>query len=200
MVFRPVIPFQGRRNTHRPAGVGPDPTTAPSRAATATPVPRRRTARRAMCARVPRVPRRAEVLVGAPARQRQNSTVWVLPRLIIPAAMSLRCRVAGVRRDPVAPCGGASHGDLALDLHEVLDRDRNAVQRADLRGPRADGFVRRLGGQPGIRGIDRHESLEFGLQPVDPRQIFVDQIDRGEAAGSDLGRQRVDRGGKLGRA
>jgi hypothetical protein len=33
------------------------------------------------------------------------------------------------RRDSIAPGRGASHCDLAL--HEILDRDRDAVQRSD---------------------------------------------------------------------
>ena len=97
----------------------------------------------------------------------------------------------GARRDPVAPRGGASHGDLALDFHEVLDGDRDAVQRADgVAG--ADGFVGGLGGEAGVGRVDRNEGLEFRLQPFDAGQQFVDQIDRERAARGDFGGQGVD--------
>ncbi len=109
----------------------------------------------------------------------------------MPAAISLRMQRRGVRRDPVAPGGGAAHRDLALDLHQVLDRDRNAVQRADgVAG--ADGLVRGLGGEPGIGGVDRDEGVQPGFQPLDAGKVFVHEVDRRQAARGDLRGQRVD--------
>ena len=94
----------------------------------------------------------------------------------MPAAISLRMQRGGVRRDPVAPGRGTAHGDLALDLDEVLDRDRDAVQRADsMAGP--DGLVRGLGGKPGVGGVDRDEGVELGFQPFDPGQVFIHEVD-----------------------
>ena len=92
----------------------------------------------------------------------------------------------------VAPGGGAAHGDLALDLHEVLDRDRDAVERADgMAG--TDGLVGGLGGEPGVGGVDRDERLELGFQTFDACQVFIHEVDRRQAARGDLGRQCVDR-------
>jgi hypothetical protein len=55
-----------------------------------------------------------------------------------------------------------------------------------------NGLVGGFGGHARIGGVDRDERLELGLQPVDPRKVFVDQIDRGQSPQGDLGRLGVD--------
>jgi hypothetical protein len=65
------------------------------------------------------------------------------------------------------------------------------MQRADgVAG--TDGLVGGLGGEPRVGHVDRDERPEFGLQPLDPIQVFVHQIDRRQASRHDLGRLGVD--------
>src|SRR5580704_9800169 len=104
-----------------------------------------------MCVRVPRVPGCAEMLVGAPA------TIGELDRVGFAEVdhtgrHQLAHQRGGARRATRVPGGGATHGDLAFDLYEVLDRNWDAVEWADsMGGP--NGFICSFGRQAGVGGI-----------------------------------------------
>jgi hypothetical protein len=98
-----------------------------------------------------------------------------------------------VRCDAVTPGRGAAHRDVALYLHEVFDRDRDAVQRSDgVAG--ADRLVHCFGGEPGIGGVDRDKGVQPRFQALDARKILVHDVDRLPAARGDLRGQCVDGG------
>ena len=127
VVLSPTMP-------HQEAADAPSPRyRCRSRKAQGAPQPQRPSRcsiRRARAApRSPRNPRGPHMLVGTQPPI-ANSTVWVLPMTIIPAAMSFRARVAVVFGDSILPHLGAAGRDPPLDIDEVFDRDRNAVQRA----------------------------------------------------------------------
>ena len=131
------------------------------------------------------------MLVGAPPAVGELDRVG-LAEVDHPGRHQFAVQGGGAVRDPVAPRGAAAHRDLALDFHQVLDGDRNAVQRAD-RVAGADGLVGGFGGEAGVGGVDRDERLQPGFQPLDACKKLVDQIDRGQAARGDLRRQFMDR-------
>ncbi|MBV1799527.1 hypothetical protein KSF81_22160 [Siccirubricoccus sp. G192] len=95
-------------------------------------------------------------------------------------------------RPAVPPDRAAAGGDLAFDLHQVLQRDGDAVQRPD-RMAGADGLVGGLGRQVGIRGIDIDEGLQLRLQPFDAREAILDEFDRRKPAGGDPAGDDMDR-------
>jgi hypothetical protein len=107
------------------------------------------------------------------------------------------CR--SVRRNAVPPSSRAAHCDLAFNLHQVFDCDRNAVQRAD-RMAGADCLVRVFGGQPRMAGIDGDESVQPGFQSLYTSKVFVHEVDRRQAARGNLGGQLMDgtKGGRHG--
>jgi hypothetical protein len=96
-----------------------------------------------------------------------------------------------VRRSAVPPGSRAAHRDLAFDLDQVFDRDRNAVQRAD-RMTGADCLVRAFGGQARTGGVDGDECVQLGVQSLDACEIFVHQVDRRQAARGNLRGQLMD--------
>jgi hypothetical protein len=90
------------------------------------------------------------------------------------------------RRPPLAPARRAAGDEAAVQFDQVFQRDRNAVQRPD-RVAGADRLVGRLGGEPGVVGIDLDEAVEPRLQRRDAREASRGQIDGREAFGGDLG-------------
>ncbi len=116
------------------------------------------------------------MLVGAPAAIGKFDGVG-LAEVDHARRHQLAHQRGSVRRDPVAPGGGAAHGNLTLDFHEVLDRDRDAVERTyGMAG--ANGLLGGLGGKSGVGGVDRDEGVEPGLQAFDAGQVFIHEVDR----------------------
>src|SRR6185437_6163153 len=97
---------------------------------------------------VPRVPWRTEMLVGAPAAIGELNGVG-LAEIDHARRHQLAHQRGGVWSDSATPCSRPAHGDLALDLHEVLDRDRNAMKWTDGM-PGSNGLVGSLGGKSGL--------------------------------------------------
>ena len=96
-----------------------------------------------------------------------------------------------MRPPAVPPDRAAAGGDPALDLDEVLQRDRDAVQRPDgVAG--ADGLVGGLGGQTGLRGVDLDEGVELRVKRLDAGEIRFDHLYRREPSRGDVGRELVD--------
>ncbi len=115
-----------------------------------------------------------------------NSTVWVLPSTIMPGAKKRSRQGRGDRRAAVAPHHRAAGRDPALDVDQVLERDRHAVQRPD-RMAGADRLVGRLGGEPRVVGIDLDKGVQLRVVRRDAREQRLDDIDRRQAPRRDLG-------------
>jgi hypothetical protein len=96
-----------------------------------------------------------------------------------------------VRCNAVPPSSRAAHRDLAFDLYQIFDRDRNAVQRTD-RMAGADCLVRAFGGQARTGGVDGDECVQLGFQSLDACKVFVHQVDRRQAARGNLRGQFMD--------
>src|SRR4051794_24008317 len=129
-----------------------------------------------MCAGIPWVLWGAEMLVGAPAAIGKLDGVS-LAEVDHARRHQLAHQGSGVRCFALAPGRSSAHGDLALDLHQVLDGDRYPVQRAN-RVAGADGLVRSLSRKPGISGIDRDEGPQLRLQSFDTGKILVNKVNR----------------------
>ena len=82
----------------------------------------------AMRARVPRIPRRAHRLVAAPAAERKFDHVRLAERNHAGREQTIDGG-RGFRRDASVPRLGARGRHAALDVQQVLERDRQAVQR-----------------------------------------------------------------------
>jgi hypothetical protein len=87
-----------------------------------------RASRDAMHARVPRIPRRAHRLVAAPAAERELHHVGLAERDHTGGEQTLDRR-SGFRRDASPPRFRAGGGRAAFDVQQILERDRQAVQR-----------------------------------------------------------------------
>jgi len=113
---------------------------------------------------------------------------------INPAAIS-RCASVAVRgRAPVAPNQRAARRHPTVDFDQVLESDRDPVQRPD-RVPRSDRLVGRLGGEPRILGINLDKGMQLGVRRADPGQRSIDEIDGREPTsayldGKNTGRQQ----------
>ena len=96
-------------------------------------------------------------------------------------------------RDPVGKERRAVGGGDPSGGVEVLDRDRDAVQRPAMvaRHDRRLGRARRL-----ARAVRGHPDVgvEARLEPLDPAQHHLGQLDRRELAGGEARRQLGDRG------
>ncbi len=78
----------------------------------------------------------------------------------------------------------APGSDPALEVDQVLEHHRYAVERADgVAG--ADHPVGALGGEPRIVGEDRDEGLQLRLQPRDAVEMGLHGRDRRDRAGGD---------------
>ena len=62
------------------------------------------------------------------------------------------------------------------DLDQILEGDRNSVQRAD-RMPRADRLVGRLGGEPRLVAVNLGKGMELLVLCLDAIEQRLDQID-----------------------
>jgi len=103
----------------------------------------------------------------------------------MPAAASLRIRVAvygAMRLRQAAEPPLATSPTIST---RSLDRNWNAVQRADSFAG-ANRLLRRFSGQPRIGSVDRDESVQPGLQPLDASKAFLHQVDRRQASRSNL--------------
>jgi len=97
----------------------------------------------------------------------------------------------GACRDAASPRLAAAGDDAALDLDQVLQGDRDAVQRPNgVTG--ANRLFGRFRRQSGVLGIDLHKGLELWLPHLDAREIDFDEVDRREPPGLDRGGQLVD--------
>ena len=74
---------------------------------------------------------------------------------------------------------GAAGRQHAPGEHQILDRERHAVQRPQ-RLARHDGHLGGQGRLAGLLGGDGAEGVEPRVQPLDPRQHRVDDLDRGD--------------------
>ena len=140
---------------------------------------------------VPGVPRRAQMLVGAPAAEGELHRVRLADDDHAGADQLLR-QGGGAGGTAVAPHRGAAGRHAAFELDEVLERNRNAVQRPD-GVARADGLVGRLRGEAGLRLVDLDEGVQLRVQPGDALEAGGDDVDRRDAARLELGGQRVER-------
>jgi hypothetical protein len=70
------------------------------------------------------------------------------------------CERGGYARPPVAPDGRAACRHSPFDLDQVLESDRNPVQRHD-RMPGANRLVGRLGGKQRLFAIHFDKGMEF---------------------------------------
>jgi len=108
----------------------------------------------------------------------------------MPAAISLRARVAvtGERRcrHAIEPPGR----DPALEVDQILQRDRDTVQRAD-RVAGADRLVGRFGRKPRVVAIDVDKGVQLFVMRGDAREQRLDDIDRRQAPRRDLGGEAV---------
>ncbi len=85
---------------------------------------------------------------------------------------------AGVER-------GAVLGRVVLGVDDVLDADRDAVERPQrAAGPAVR--VERIGLRAGMGGVDRGEGVDLALARLDPGKARVGDLARGQGAGSDL--------------
>ena len=117
--------------------------------------------------------------------------MWVLPRLIMPAAMSLHISVA--------VCGAIRLRQAAVPpiatSPSISTRSLIAIGMP-CSGPTAwparIALSAEFGGESSVGGVDRDESLQPGFQALDARDALVHQIDRRQAARANLRGQRVD--------
>src|SRR3954451_13852883 len=96
-----------------------------------------------MCVGIPRVPRRAQMLVGAPAAIGKFNGMG-LAKIDDACRHKLADQRGSVGRDPVVPRGRPAHSALAFDLYEILDRDGYAMERANAMAG-TDGLICCLG-------------------------------------------------------
>ena len=190
VVFRPVIPHhEDGIRTEPPVSV-PMPHGAMP-AATATPVPELE-------------PPGARWVAGShgfhgvpmwrlvPKLPMANSTEWVLPSTIMPAASMRRTSVAVSGETRVLPHLRAAGRDAPLDVDDVLHRDRDAVQRAH-RVPGATRGVRRGRRRARLLGIDMDEGMQLRVLARDALEQAVDQRRRSQLARSERVAQAVNR-------
>ena len=113
-----------------------------------------------MGAGIPGVPGRAKIPIGAPAAVGELYGVG-LADVAHACGHELADQRRRMRRDPVAPGLAAARDDFACAIDDVLDGNRDAMQRTHGM-TRADRLFRGLRGEAGIRRIDRDERVEFG--------------------------------------
>ena len=87
--------------------------------------------------------------VFVPQLPMANSTVCVLPRTIMPAAMSRSARVAVTGDTRSAHTLEPARGDAPLEVDQILERDGHAVERAHAVAG-ADRAVGAFRGEPGV--------------------------------------------------
>ena len=179
-----------RRQPHRATGIGAD---RPGREPSGDRHPRAaaRPAGGASNRGVPRVPRRAAVLVGAPAAHRELDRMRLADH-DQPGGDQAPGERGGTGRPPLAPNLRAAGRNPPLDLDQILERDRYAVQRADTMS-RSDRLVGRLSGEPRLLGVHLDKGMELCIRRLDPRERGIDDIDRREPTGIDFGRHDMGR-------
>ncbi len=178
-------PAERGRQAHRAAGVGADaPRCHPCRHRDAGAAAR--AAGGAGGLQVPGVPGGAEVRVGAPA------AIGELHRVgLADDDHPLRDQApgdgGGAGGEPGPVGGRAAHGDAALDVDQVLQRDRHPVERPD-RVAGADRPVGALRREARIVGEHRGEGLELRLAGRDGLEHRLHGLDRRDRfAGNSLG-------------
>ena len=192
MLTRPIVVLRPLRPHHDDGSRTEPPVSVPIAhgampEATATPEPLLDPPGVRCASEIPRVPRRAEMLVGAPAAHREFDRVGLAEH-----DHALREKAArqgrGGRRAAVAPHHRAAGRDAALDVDQVFERDRHAVQRSD-RMAGADRLVGGLGGEPRVVGIDVDKGVQLRIVRGDAGEQRLDDIDRRQAPRRDLGGQ-----------
>ena len=136
MLTRPIVVLRPLRPHHEAGSRTDPPVSVPiaqgaNPAATATPEPLLDPPGVRARLGVPRVPRGAAMLVGAPPAHRELDRMRLTDTRSSPAAIKRWARVAVIGRAPLPPDLGPAGRDPPLDLDQVLERDRNAVPRAD---------------------------------------------------------------------
>ena len=116
-----------------------------------------------------RVAPNTALTVLAPAA---NSGVLVLPSTMAPAALSRRTDFGVFARHEILEQGRAEGGANAGGQRDVLDADRQAVQRPD-RIAAHDRLLRRDRGGACLLGHQRHDGIELRVEPFDHRQMGV---------------------------
>ena len=119
---------QRRRDAYRSAGVGADRRGCQARGDRHGGSARSIRRRRGACAH-PKGSRESPIGSLRPQPPKANSTMCVLPSGIMPAASRLWTAVA-VSVDSAAPALRARRRHPVLDVQQILERDRQAVQRA----------------------------------------------------------------------
>ena len=92
--------------------------------------------------------------------------VTVLPMMTAPAARSLATTVASCRGRRPAASGGAELGRIVRGVDDVLDRDRNAVQRAERVAQRA-ALVERARLRQHMLAVEMSERPDLAVERVD---------------------------------
>ena len=131
------------------------------------------------------------MLVGAPAAHCELDRVSLADH-DQPRGDQAPCKRGSTARLPIPPHQRPACRHFSLNLYQVLERDRDPVQRPD-RMPRADRLVGRLCREPRVLGINLDKGVQLGVRRADPFEQAIDQIDRREAAGADLGRENMYR-------
>src|SRR5262249_6263205 len=93
-------------------------------------------------------------------------------------------------RYPVPPHLRTAGCHFSLDLDQILERDRDPVQRADL-VPRADRLVCRFCSKPRLPFVNLNKGVELPVLGTDSLKERVNQIDRRKTTSTDLQRQDV---------
>jgi len=129
------------------------------------------------------------VRVGAEAAHREFDAVRLAEHDHAGADQLARER-GGMRRDALLPHFRAARRHTALQVDDVLQRDRDAVERADAvpGGNRLIGCLRRT--QCFLR-VDGDECVQLFSMACDAGEENLGQLRRGECAPGHVGRQFV---------
>ena len=126
--------------------------------------------------KIPRVPWRAAVLVGAPAAHCELDRVG-LANHDQPCRDQAFCKRRRIGRAPLTPHLRTAGRNPPFDLDQIFECDRDPVQRADaVSGP--DRLVGRFGDEPGLFLINLDKGVQFSIRRSDPGERGIDNIDR----------------------
>ena len=127
---------------------------------------------------VPRVPGRAELLVGPPAPHGKLHGMGLSQHNHARRNHLLHQRGGGGRA-AVSPSATAAGGHAPLDLHDILDRHRDAVQRADAMA-RRHGVGRGFCRHSSIVCVHFDEGMELVVVTGNALEIALDDIHRAD--------------------
>jgi hypothetical protein len=158
-----------------------------SPAATATPDPLDEPPGNPMHGEIPRIPRRAQLRVDAPSAERELDHLR-LAEDHHAGGKQPRDRGGGLGAAPVAPQRRSDPRQAAVHLQQVLQRDRQPVERPERHAARAPrvGRARQVARQ---LGLDRHERIEPAVGALDAREIALREFERTRLAPCEQGGQ-----------